>query len=120
MAVVDVANVEAGTLARQAAGAEGAAGGACDVSSASGLVWSMNWLSWLPPKNSFIAATTGPDVDQGVGRGLLCLLDRHALAHDALHAQQADAERVLDQLAVGADAAVAEVVDVVGQCRDRC
>ena len=29
------------------------------MSSASGFVWSMNWLSWLPPKNSFIAATTG-------------------------------------------------------------
>ena len=29
------------------------------VSSASGFVWSMNCESWLPPKNSFIAATTG-------------------------------------------------------------
>ncbi len=26
---------------------------------ASGFVWSMNWLSWLEPKNSLIAATTG-------------------------------------------------------------
>ena len=26
---------------------------------ASGFVWSMNWLSWLDPKNSLIAATTG-------------------------------------------------------------
>ncbi|CFE43074.1 Uncharacterised protein [Mycobacterium tuberculosis] len=25
----------------------------------SGLFWSMNWLSWLVPKNSLIAATTG-------------------------------------------------------------
>ena len=47
------------------------------------------------------------------GVALSGLLDRHALADDALHAQQADAEGVLDQLAVGADAAVAEVVDVV-------
>ena len=51
------------------------------------------------------------------GRGLVDLLDRHALADDALHAQQADAEGVLDQLAVGADAAVAEVVDVVGDAQ---
>ena len=29
------------------------------MSSASGFVWSMNCDSWLPPKNSFIAATTG-------------------------------------------------------------
>ena len=55
----------------------------------------------------------GPDVDERVRRGLVRLLDGHPLADDALHAQQADPERVLDQLAVGADAAVAEVVDVV-------
>ena len=29
------------------------------VSPASGFVWSMNWLSWLEPKNSLMAATTG-------------------------------------------------------------
>ena len=29
------------------------------VSSASGLTWSMNWDSWLEPKNSLIVATTG-------------------------------------------------------------
>ena len=73
----------------------------------------MNWLSWLPPKNSFIAATTGRMLMSAFGRRLVDLLDRHALADDALHAQQADPEGVLDQLAVGADAAVAEVVDVV-------
>ena len=47
------------------------------------------------------------------GRRLVELLDRHPLADDALHAQEADPERVLDQLTVGPDAAVAEVVDVV-------
>src|SRR5439155_4628893 len=39
--------------------------------------------------------------------------DRHALLDDPLHAQQAHPERVLDQLADRANAAVAEVVDVV-------
>ena len=39
--------------------------------------------------------------------------DRHPLLDDALHAEQADAELVLDQLAVGADAPVAQVVDVI-------
>jgi hypothetical protein len=29
------------------------------VSPASGLGWSMNWLSWLVPKNSLMEATTG-------------------------------------------------------------
>src|SRR5207244_1351838 len=53
------------------------------------------------------------DVDEGVRGRLVQLLDRHPLPDDALHAQEADPERVLDQLAVGPDAAVAEVVDVV-------
>ena len=47
------------------------------------------------------------------GRGLVELLDRHPLADHALHPEQADPERILDQLAVGPDAPVAEVVDVV-------
>src|SRR5207302_177632 len=38
----------------------------------------------------------------------------HALLDHALHAQQADAELVLDQLANGAHATIAEMVDVVG------
>ena len=56
----------------------------------------------------------GADVDQGLRRDRLDVLGRHALADDALHAGQAGAELVLDQLADRADAAVAEVVDVVG------
>ena len=40
--------------------------------------------------------------------------DRHALLDDPLHADQAHAELVLQQLAHGPHAAVAEVVDVVG------
>src|SRR6202022_2013160 len=39
--------------------------------------------------------------------------DRHALLDDSLHADQAHAELVLQQLAHGPHAAVAEVVDVV-------
>ena len=55
-----------------------------------------------------------PDVDQGLRRDGLDVLRGHALADDALHARQADADLVLDQLAHGAQAPVAEVVDVVG------
>ena len=75
----------------------------------------MNWLSWLEPKNSLIAATTGPDVDQRLRRDRLDVLGRHALAHDPLHAREADAHLVLDELADRAHPAVAEVVDVVGE-----
>ena len=40
-------------------------------------------------------------------------VDRHALLHQARHARQTDRELVRDQLADRADAAVAEVIDVV-------
>ena len=67
-----------------------------------------------------MAATTGRMLISAFGVALSELLDRHALLDDALHAQQADAEVVLDQLADGADAAVAQVIDVVGARRGRC
>ena len=53
------------------------------------------------------------DVDQGLRRDRLDVLGGHPLADDALHAGQADADLVLDQLADRAQATVAEVVDVV-------
>ena len=53
------------------------------------------------------------DVDQRLRRDRLDVLGGHALAHDALHAAEADAHLVLDQLADAADAAVGEVVLVV-------
>ena len=74
----------------------------------------MNCESWLPPKNSRIAATTGRMLIRRQRRELLRVADAHALAHHALHAQQADAQLVLDQLAHRLDAAVAQMVDVVG------
>ena len=55
----------------------------------------------------------GAHVDQGLRRDRLDVLRGHALADDALHAGQAGADLVLDELADGADATVAEVVDVV-------
>ena len=55
----------------------------------------------------------GADVDQGLRGDRLDVLRGHALADDALHAGQAGADLVLDQLADVAQAAVAEVVDVV-------
>src|SRR5690606_8518623 len=60
-----------------------------------------------------------PDVDQGLRRDRLDVLRGPALADDALHAGQARADLVLDELADAAQAAVAEVVDVVGLDDDR-
>ena len=112
VAVVHVADVEAGALARQAARPEGRQ---------ASLAGQLGERVRLVHELAELAATEEllhrrhdrADVDEGVRGRLVDLLDRHALADDALHAEQADAEGVLDQLAVGADAAVAEVVDVV-------
>ena len=53
-------------------------------------------------------------VDEVVRHGRRHLLvDRHLFLDGAFHADQADAELVLHQLADGADAAVAEMIDVV-------
>ena len=56
----------------------------------------------------------GTDVDQ-IGRRHLVEVGRrrHSLAHDALHAEQSDADLVLQQLPDGANAPIAEVVDIV-------
>ncbi len=56
----------------------------------------------------------GPDIDQGLRRDGLDVLGRHPLPDDPLHAGQSDPDLVLDQLTHGAQATVAEVVDVVG------
>ena len=53
------------------------------------------------------------DVDQRLRRDRLDVLRGHALANDALHAGQTDADLVLDQFADGTQTPVAEVVDVV-------
>ena len=55
-----------------------------------------------------------PDVDQRLRRDRLDVLSGHPLADHPLHPGHADPDLVLDQLADGAQPAVAEVVDVVG------
>ena len=54
-----------------------------------------------------------PDVDDRLRRDRVDVLGRHPLADDALHAVQADAERLLDELADRAQAPVAEVLVLV-------
>ena len=53
------------------------------------------------------------DVDQALRGDDVQILNGHALADDALHAGEADAELVLEQLAHAAQAAVAQMVNVV-------
>ena len=112
MAVVDVADVEPGALARQATRAERRqAALARQLGQRVGLV---HELAELAATEEFLhGGDDGADVDERVGGRLVQLLDGHPLADDTLHAQEADAEGVLDELAVRADTAVAEVVDVV-------
>ena len=54
------------------------------------------------------------NVDQRHRRQLLLVTNGHAFFDDALHTSQADAQLVLDQLTHRLDAAVAEVIDVIG------
>ena len=74
----------------------------------------MNWLELRGAEELLQRRHDGADVDQRLRRDGLDVLGRHPLADHALHAGQAGAELVLDELADGAHAAVAEVVDVVG------
>ena len=55
----------------------------------------------------------GPDIDEALGRDHIQILNGHALADHALHPGEADAELVLHQLAHTAQAAVAQMVDIV-------
>ena len=74
----------------------------------------MNCESWLDPKNSRIAAITGLALTRSCGMAVdISWYTRHLFLDGALHADQADAELVFEQFAHRADAAVAQVIDVV-------
>ena len=79
----------------------------------SGLVWSMNCDELAGAEELLDGRHHRADVDQRLGRDGLDVLGGHALAHHPLHAGQADADLVLDQLADRTDPAVGEVVLVV-------
>ena len=110
---VDVADLEAGALARQTAGPEGRETPLVrDLGERVGLVHELRQL-----RRPEELANRGHDrlrVDQVVRHGgRHFLVDRHLLLDRALHADQADAELVLEELADRPHAAVAEVIDVV-------
>ena len=119
VAVVHVAHVEAGAVAGQTARAERREAALVrQLGQRVGLVHELRELR--AAEELAHRRDDRPDVDQRAGRRLVRVRDRHALPDHALHAQQADAELVLDQLADGAHAAVAQVVDVVRRRRCRC
>ena len=112
VAEVHVADLEAGPLTRQAARAERREAPA--VGQARQRVDLVHELGELAGAEELLdGGDDRPDVDERLGRDRLDVLGRHALAHDPLHAGQADAHLVLDQLADRADATVGEVVLVV-------
>ena len=85
VAGVHVANFEAGALTDRPRG-PAPTGGACGSDPTAGC--SVHELaSWLVPKNSLIAATTGR---MRSGCGVIADVLRAALTHDALHAGQAN------------------------------
>ena len=112
VAVVHVAHVEAGPLAAEAAGAQGAQAALVrQLGQRVGLIHKLAELR--PAKELTDRRHHRSDVDQRQRRGLVGVADRHPLTDHALHPQQAHAELVLDQLAHGFDAAVAQVIDIV-------
>ncbi len=112
MAEVDVTDVEAGALTRQAARPEGR-----EPALVSELIERVRLLHELrelrAAEELLDRGDDRTDVDELLRRRLLGLDDGHPLADHALHAQQTDAELTLDELADGAHPAVAEMVDVV-------
>ena len=110
-----VAHLEAGALAGEAAGAEG--GEAALVGEAGERVRLVHELAQLRPAEEVRNHRRERlRVDEALRREralVLRVVDRHALADQALRAGEAHAALVLQQLARRADAAVAEVVDVV-------
>ena len=114
VARVHVTDLEAGALTRQTTGAERRE--AALVGETGERVRLVHELRELRGAEELLdRRDDGPDVDQRLRRDRLDVLGRHALAHDPLHAGEADAELVLDELADRAHPAVAEVVDVVGE-----
>src|SRR6185503_12357217 len=112
VAVVHVTDIEPGALTREATRPEGRE--APLVGQLVERVRLLHELRELRAAEELLdRRDDGTDVDELLRRRLLRLDDGHALANDALHAEQADAELLLDELADRAHPAVAEVVDVV-------
>ena len=107
-----VADLEAGSLAVQAAGPK-AESLRSWVSIDSGLVWSTTCDSSPRPKKYSMAAEIALRIDQASGRHVGHVLQAHPLLHRAAELQKPLAELVAAQLVDRPQAAIAEIVDVV-------
>ena len=110
--IVHVAHIERGALTVEATGAErGKAALMRELCKRVGLI---HELRKLRRTEEFLdRGRHRADVDEVGGHGSVHVLQAHALAHHALKARHANADLVLQQLAHAADAAVAEMVDVI-------
>ncbi len=109
---VHVAHLDRGALAGQPAGAE--RGQAAPVGEPGQRVGLVHELAQLGGAEELLQRChDGADVDDRLRRDRVRVLGREALAHDPLHAVEPDPEGLLDQLADGAQAAVAEVLVLV-------
>src|SRR5699024_7646795 len=103
---VHVTDFHGGTVTRERAGAQW--GETALVGQTRELVVLIHELTQLGGAEELLDRShDGADVDQGLRGDRLDVLSGHALTHDALHAGQTRADLVLDELADGADAAVA-------------
>ena len=112
--VVYVSNLEGCTVTGQTAGAEG--GQTALVGQLSQRVVLIHELGQRRGTEELLDGRSHrADVDQSLRRNNVQILNGHALADNALHAGEADAELVLQQLAHAAQTAVAQMVDIVNR-----
>jgi len=110
--IVHITHVKAGTVALEAARSQG---GKCplvrQLIQRVGLLHELRELA--APKELAHDRHHRTHVDQRDWRELIRVTDTHALTHHTLHAQKAYAQLVLDQLAHGLDAPVAQVINII-------
>ena len=112
MAVVNVAHFHAGAVTVESTGAQGRK--AALVRQFSQGIGLIHELAQLGGTEKFLdRGGHRADVDQVARLDVIGVLDGHALTHHALQTGHADADLVLQQFAHAAQAAVAQMVDIV-------
>ena len=111
--VVNVADVKGGPVTRQAAGTQGRHTALVgQLGQGIGLIHELGERARA--EELLDGSGDGADIDQGLGRNNIQVLDGHTLPDDPLHTGEADAELILEQFSYRTQAAVPQVVDIVG------